>query len=416
MAAIAEANAPVASAPGLFQNRPFVALFIGQTVSIIGDGFHSVALGLWVLQTTGSATAMATIMTVRMLVTILLGSLAGAIVDRVDRYKVMVAVNAVRFLITGAIAYLIYSGMHSLLPIVVLSGLLAVAGNFYGPALQASLINIVGKEQIQQATSLRQVSNTLAQVVGPLLGGAVVAFTGGWAAMSIDSVTFLFGLIMTIVGGYFPSPVRNEAAGRSSIWADMKEGLVQIRKNPIISTMVTVAPLLNFFATATFLLLPVIAVRVWQTTPTQFGAMEASFPLGFAAGAALLMAFSKKMSRRGWWIITGTFFTGLGMVLIPLMPTVTIALPVMVATGLVNALINVLFSVVLQSETPPEVQGRVFGTLNSLTGIANPLAMMLAGVLADRVSPVLLASGAGIVVLLISIGIIPWARPLRSYN
>ncbi|HYG56553.1 MAG TPA: MFS transporter [Symbiobacteriaceae bacterium] len=414
MAAIAENQVPVAG-PGLFRNRAFMALFVGQTISIIGDGFHSVALGLWVLQTTGSATAMATIMSVQMAANVLLGTLAGAIVDRVDRYRAMMLINAVRFLLSGAIAYLIFSGVTTLLPLVILSGLLSVAGNFYGPALQASLIIIVGKENVPKAVSLRQVTNTLAGVAGPLLGGTVVALAGGATAMTVDAFTFLFAGIMTLLGGYFPSPARSGEATRS-IWHDMAEGIGYIRHNPLITSVVGLAPLLNFFGMASFLLLPVIAVRIWHASPTQFGALEASVPLGLAIGAAVLMAVSKKLTRRGWWMIGAMFCNGLTMSLVPFMPSVVSALPILAVGGIFNAVVNVLLTIVIQTETPADMQGRVFGTLNAVFSVANPMAMMLAGVLADRFSPVLLAAGAGLAVVLLSATVMPAAKALRNYN
>jgi MFS transporter, DHA3 family, macrolide efflux protein len=399
----------------LWRNRTFLALLSGQAISVIGDGFHSVALGLWVLQTTGSATAMATIMSVRVLTTILLGSFAGAVVDRVDRRRLMIAMNVVRFGVVAVIALLMAGGRTGMLPIVVLTGALAVCGNFFGPAFQASLINIVRKEDIQKATGVLQVTNTLGQVVGPFLGGTLVATTSGALALTVDAVSFLAGALFIWAGGSFASP-RRASAGKASIFGDMREGFGLIRRNPLILSLVSVAPPLNFFGNAFGLLLPVVAVRVWMVSPTEFGAIEAIFPLGFALGAAMVMMMAAKIRRRGWWIITGIFFAGVGATLVPLSPTVPVALPLMAFTGFAISICNVMLPVIMQHEVPAEMQGRVFGTLNSLTSIASPVAMMLAGLLADKFDPVLLAAGAGGLMVLTSLAVGLFARPLRTYN
>lgn len=412
--AAASTAAQSKSRSNLFRNRTFVSLWAGQAISAVGDGFHSVALGFWVLQTTGSAAAMATVMTVRMLAQILLGSFAGAVADRVDRRKLMIGSNVARFGLVLAIALLVKHAGTPLLPVVLLTGLLATVGNFFGPAFQASLVNIVGKDSIQQATSLMQITNTLAQVVGPVLGGTIVGLYGGWAALLGDSISFLVAAALIVAGGAFPSP-RREQKARQSFWGDMREGFAYIRSNPLAKGVITLAPPLNFFASAAFLLLPVIAIKVWMASPAQYGTLEAFFPMGFALGAVLVMALAKKMQRRGWWMLLGILMTGVGMMITVLMPSTAAAMPVVLVTGFFNGVLNVLLMTIMQAEVPSEMQGRVFGTFGSITGIANPAAMMVAGLLADRFSPVNLAVYAGIGMVLVSFGCFA-SKALRNYN
>ncbi|HLN60132.1 MAG TPA: MFS transporter [Symbiobacteriaceae bacterium] len=408
-------QAETAGRAGLWRNRTFVSLLIGQAVSVVGDGFHSVALGLWVLQTTGSAAAMATIMSVRVIATILLGSFAGAVVDRVDRRRLMIGMDVVRFALVVLIALLMARGQTSLLPVVVITGLMAVCGNFFGPAFQASMVNIVRKDEVQKATGLLQVVNTLGQVVGPFIGGTVVAAWGGWMALSVDAASFLIAAVMIWLGGRFASPKR-EAGAHSSLWSDMREGFRYIRSNPLALSVVSVAPALNFFGNAAGLLTPVIAVRVWHANATQFGSLEAIFPLGFAVGAAAVMALSSKMRRRGWWMIGSILLTGVGITLVPLAPSVAVALPYMFFTGLANAVCNVMLPVILQTEVPADMQGRVFGTLMSLVSIASPVAMLVSGVLADRFDPVMLGALAGALMLLTGVVVTFVSSPMRAYN
>jgi MFS transporter, DHA3 family, macrolide efflux protein len=406
---------PESTRPALWQNRTFVALWTGQAISVVGDGFHSIALGLWVLQTTGSATAMASIMTVRMLVTILLGSLAGAVVDRADRRRLMVGMDLARFALVGGVALLVAHAGTPLLPIILLTGLISICGNFFGPAFQASLVNIVDKDDVQKATSLLQVTNTLASVVGPFLGGAVVATFGGWAALTGDAVSFALAALLIWLGGAFPSP-RREAQGKSSLWADMQEGFAYLKGNALALNVVTIAPLLNFFAAAAFMLLPVIAVKTWHASATQLGTLEAIFPLGFALGGILVMTLAKRMARRGWWMLGGILLSGVGMAFVARMPSAVAAMPVLLATGFANAIVNVLLNTIMQSEVPPEVQGRVFGTLGSVCGLANPASLMVAGLLADVWNPVAIATAASLGMVLVSVLCIAGSRALRAYN
>lgn len=410
-AVTSEASRPAS----IWKNRSFISILFGQIVSYLGDGFHSVALGLWVLQTTGSATAMATIMSVRVAATILLGPFAGTVADRVDRRKLIIAMDLARFALVGAIAWLVATPGTSLLPIVILTGLAAVCANFANPAFTSSLVNIVGKENVAQATSMLQLGWTLSSVLGPVLGGSVVMLIGGGAALTVDAVSFLAAALSVVLAGRFPSPRRADGNGRSFL-SDMKEGFGYIKSQPLIRTVVSLAPPVNFFMSAFMLLLPVIAVRVWSVSSIQFGTLEALFPLGYAAGAGLVMALSKKLRRRGWILIGALTLTALFMTAASLMPSASAALVFLFLMGFGGSLPDILFQATVQAEVPEELQGRVIGIIMSLCSVAMPLATLTAGVLADRFSPTLLAAGAGVLLLVVALGLVGTSRTLRQYN
>lgn len=413
-AAAQEQPKAVTTRPSLFRNRTFATVWAGHTISILGDGFNSVALGLWVLQHTGSAKAMATIMSVRVVIGILLGMFAGTVVDRVDRRWLMISMNVVRFFVVGAMAYLVGSEGAPFWAILGLTALTAVAGQFFGPAFQASLVNIVGKEDLPRASGLLQVTNTLAQVAGPFLGGTIVAFYGGWAAISGDAVSFLVSALLLLTVS-FASP-RREGAKRRSFWGDMREGLAFIKDQPLIRALMAFAPIINFFGNAMGVVLPVIAVKVWMADSVKFGTLEALFPLGFAIGAALIMGLMKKIRHRGRFMIAGIIIAGSLMTAVSLMPTIEWAMPITLLVGIAIAAPNVVVQITMQSEVPTEVQGRVFGTLGSLVNVASPLSIMTAGILADVFGPVVVSAVAGGLLVLSALITTVLAPALRNYR
>lgn len=404
-----------ASGFSLMRNRTFVAIWAGHTLSIVGDGFNTVALGLWILQTTGSATAMGTVMAVRMVVGIALGAVAGTVVDRTNRRTLMIAMDLVRFALILGLASAVGTQGTPFALILVLAALTSVASAFFNPAFSASLVNIVGREEVARASSSMQVTNTLAQVAGPMLGGAVVGFWGGGVALTVDAFTYLLSGILILLAGHFPSPVRDRQRS-GSFWSDMKEGFRFIWSQPLIKTLVATGPVLNFFGNALGLLFPVIAVKVWLVNSFQFGVLEAGMPFGFAVGAAGLMALSKKIRRRGLWMMWGIVGMGFLSLLIVNMPTVNLALALTPLMGITAAVVNVLIQISVQSEVPPEVQGRVFGTMSSLMMAASPASMLTAGLLADLFSPVLVASIACGAILLVSGLMFVIAPALRDYR
>lgn len=399
----------------LFRNRTFLTIWFGHALSVVGDGFTSIALGIWVLQATGSASAMAMIMSSRVIVSILLGAIGGTVVDRSDRRRLMIAMNLVRFTTLGGIALLVRAGNTSLLPIIALTALTTVASTFFGPAFQSSLVHIVGKEELPRASSLLQISNTVSQIIGPFLGGTIVALYGGWTALSLDALSFLISAIAILIAGSFPSP-RRESAGRSSFWGDLVAGFRYIGQDPLAKAVVISAPLLNFFGNAIGVLLPVVAIKIWLASPTQFGAIEALFPAGFAIGAATVMMVAKRLRRRGAWMMGGVGIAGALISLMVLMPNVAAAMPFTLLAGIALAFTNVLLQLTLQTQVAPEMQGRVFGTLGSLVNIASPLALMSAGLLGDLVGPVLVAAACGFLQILAAAGSYFFSPGLRNFD
>lgn len=411
---LAAAAAPAPNDRPLLQNRTYLANLIGHAISIVGDGFHSVALGFWVLQATGSGTAMATIMAVKAIVSVLLGPIAGTVADRVDRRRMMMAMDLVRFLLVGTMIPLIALPKTPLVMLVIVSALTAAAGAFAGPAFSASMINIVGKERVGQASGLNQMTWTAAQIVGPLLGGLVYATWGAKLSFGVDSVSYLVCFLAVLAGGHFASPKR-EAKGPASFWGELKEGLNAVRGHGLIRSIMILAPVINLFGNAIGVLIPVLAVKVWLVSAQQFGLLEGSIPVGFLIGASLIMAMQAKLKRRGIWIGGGIAMAGLTIAMAGNV-SFYVALPIAVACGVSLAMVNVLTSMVLQQETPPELQGRVFGLLNATAGAMGPIGMMLAGALADAASPALLTSLCGLGIVLVALVGLMGLKDLRRYS
>lgn len=412
--ALAATAAPLPNDRPLLRNRTYLANLIGHSISIVGDGFHSVALGFWVLQSTGSGTAMATIMAVKAVVSVLLGPIAGTVADRVDRRRLMMAMDIARFLLVGCMIPVIALPKTPFLLLVLISALIAASGTFAGPAFSASMINIVGKERVGQASGLNQMVWTGAQIFGPLVGGLVYATWGAEISFGVDSVSYLVCFLAVVAGGRFASPKRG-GQGASSFWGELKEGLRAIRGHGLIRSTLIMAPVLNLFGNAIGVLFPVLAVKVWLVNAQQFGLLEGSTPVGFLIGAAFIMAVQAKMKRRGLWIGGGLAMAGLTIAMVGNV-SFYVALPIAVASGISLAFVNVLFSIVLQQETPPELQGRVFGLLNATAGAMSPIGMMLAGALADAASPALLTSFCGLAIVLVAVLGLIGLKDLRQYN
>lgn len=383
----------------LKSNRCFWFILSGTAISTVGDGFHSVALSIWVLTSTGSATAMSAVLVTKMLVGVLLGAVSGTVADRVDRRRLMWMLDLVHAALVCVIMFLM-SIRAPLVLVLIVTGLLAAARQFRSPAFSASLVHIVTEEHLSRASGVLQVTNTVARVLGPLLGGSVTAALGGPTALAVDAMSFLASALLVLVAGSFPSP-NSTRMERSSFWRDMQDGLIYLRKNSLVATITWFAMCVNFFGYTAMLLVPVIAIKNWNAQPFEFGVLEAFFPLGFTLGAVCIMVLGNRLRRRWAWMGGATSMAGLLLGAVVFMTETLRALPIVLLMGLVIAFVSILSTVAIQTRVDSSIQGRVFGTLDSLVNIATPLAMTVAGVWADRVGAPIILLGVGIGMLVV---------------
>ncbi|MBD2871281.1 MFS transporter [Paenibacillus arenilitoris] len=396
-----ETSAPPAPA-SIWRSRAFLAVFTSYGVSLLGNTFHSIALNLWVLQTTGSAKLMSAVLIAHLIVGMLFGPFAGTIADRVNRRTLMWATDLIRFALVAAIAVLVYLPSVPFSAILLLTGLVAFAGTFRTPAFQASLVEIAGKEQLTQAVGAISIADNAIRIAGFAIGGIAVASFGGAAAIAIDAATFLLSACLLLFAGKFPYAADKRAeASKTSFKQDLAEGFRYVRRNEFARAAVTLLPLVMFFFLSTFMLVQVMAVQVWQARPFVFGLLEACIPLGYVAGAILIMRFDRRLKRRGIWTMGSVIGMGPLFVAIAQMPSALPALPLVLLVGFLFSFSTTIVFTRLRVAIDPALQGRVFGLLGALTGVAPPVGLALFASLSDKYGPadVMTISGAAMLLL-----------------
>lgn len=399
----------------LFKNRTYLFILVGHIISVFGDTFHSLALAFWVLQTTNSGTAMAVVTAAKITTGVLAGPFAGAVADRVDRRRLMISMDLARFILVGLMLVMVRIPNIPFLVVVLTACAIALCNAFMGPAFSASMVQIAGREHVGQAQASLQTLSTLASIVGPSIGGAVFGMWGASVAFGADAASYLLSALCILAGGYFASPRAAGKGPRTSFWSDLREGVMALRSQPLIKALVVAAPLLNFFGNASATVVAILVIKEWRIEPRLVGLMEGSLPVGLLLGGLLLMALSDRLRRRGLIMGAGVILIGLTMSPIPLFGYWPM-LGLMAVAGVCMAVTNGLLAIILQRETPPEMQGRVFGLLGSAAQAVAPVGTLLAGSLSDvtGAGPIAIASGLGFTFL----GVICWTifPALRKYD
>jgi len=358
----------------LWRNRTFALVLGGQVVSQFGDWVAYIAVPLVVLEKTGSPLVMALSLVMGVVPGLLFGPLAGAVVDRLDRRRLMIGADLLRAALVAAMAFT--ASVPALLALVFAVG---AVSQFFLPSLQASLPNIVGREQLLAANALRQGVNTVAMVAGPPLGGLIAGLAGVRLAFGIDALSFL-GSALALALARFPSP---PAAGeRTGLWAEMGAGLAFTRRSGAVLGVVLLTLASVAGGGVINALQPLLATRLPGGTGLNFGLLIAAWGVGMFAGSLLAGPASRRWGRRAAFL-AALATQALAPLALAAWPQLAPMLATLCVGGMGNAGENILFYTLLQDLVPDQVRGRVF-TL-AIVGIqaVEVAAMALWGALAQ---------------------------------
>lgn len=397
----------------------FFAFWSAQAVSMFGSGLASFAVVWWMTKTTGSATVLATASLAGLLPGVLLGPFAGALVDRWDRRKIMLAADAISALMAAVMVGLFWSGWIQIWHLFLLIAIRSVAGAFQFPAMSSSTALMVPKEQLARIAGMNQALQGLMMVATPPLGALLLELLPLHTIQAIDVATaaVAVGLLFILT---IPRPMAgSQAAAPTTVWQDLKAGLAYLLRFPALIGVMAMAALLNLVLTPAFSLLPILVTRTFHGDVLQLAWMNTAYGIGFLGGGVLLGVWGG-FKRRILTSMLGLAGLGAGTLLIGIAPEngFWIALAGMVLVGVMNTLTNGPFMAILQTIVAPEMQGRVFTVLMSISMGMSPVGLAISGPLADHLGvQVWYLSGAAVCLLmLLSVLLIPALLKMEDHK
>jgi DHA3 family macrolide efflux protein-like MFS transporter len=397
------------TAPAVLRNRNFLLLWLGQLVSQLGDRVYAIALMWWVLEKTGSAALMGTVLIAATVPAVLLGPIAGGYVDRWNRKGVIVGMDFVRGALILAVAALAIRDALEVWELLLATTLTSAASVFFGPAVTATVPNIVRRGDITRANSLSQIVTQGTGIAGPALGGVLVALWGVGGVFLLNGVSFILSGLSEVFIAIPPTAGTGEP--RKHILSELADGFRFVRGHATVFGILKTAAVLNFFTAPFAILLPIVTKERLAGGAEQFGFLMAAFSVGFLVSSAFLAAGGER-ARKHRYIILGIAATGVCLILMGLFITYVSYLVLLVAVGAFLGIANILILAYFQSVVPDQMRGRVFGFMATLAGGLQPLAFGVMGLLADAVTvPVIFAlSGAALVVGGLYLYVVPGMR------
>jgi MFS family permease len=392
----------VSTNDSLLRNARFLRLWIGQGTSFVGDAVSMVALVVLVVEITGSASAVGGALVARLLPTIA-SPLAGVLADRVDRRVVLVASDLARAILVLGLVF-----ARDLATIYVLVFLMGLARTVFNPTVRAAFPSVVGGGDLTRANALISGTFSASIMVGPALGGLLVASIGVDAAFLADAVTYLVSAILL---SSVPLPLPRRESEEEGFVRELRSGFGYLLGARVPMAIVAGAFLTILTINAT------VPAEVFLAKET-FGAGDAGYGLlvslwggGMVLGSAMMVMLGDRVNLVLFYFLS-IFVGAFALVGTGLAPAFVLALGALTIEGAATGIDNVATDTILQKRVPEAFLGRVFSIRFLGYSAGEALAYPLGGLLVDAVGPrsAYLVAGiatatAGLLVLLTMIAI-----------
>lgn len=404
-------------------NKNYLLLWQSQFISSLGTQAFSMAMILWIWNTTGSATMMGLLQMFASIPAIILGPIGGAFADRFSRRRIIILSDLFRsiaVLSTTALLFLIPENTNILLAAIFITAVFnTTVYSFFGPAISASIPELVPKDRVPGANSLTQFSQQFSLIVGQGLGGTLFRLLGAPLLFLIDGITFLYAAIcesFVKIPQHIPDTSGSVREEFRKFRKDILYGFKYINGVPGLRTTVLISALLTFFTAPLVLLLPVFVDNFLKVPIDWYGFIVAAFGVGILIGSILAGTIRLPPATRGRVLVFILIVQAIGYGLFGLVRNPYLATGVGFVDGVFNGFFFVMFTSILQLSTPSDIRGRVFGILATLSGILTPVALGLAGVVADLIDkniPVIYFTSG--IIMTVIIVIVSFNADFRGY-
>jgi len=353
-------------------NPNYRKYFTGQAISLVGTWMQTVAQSWLVLELTGSATLLGVLVALQTLPVLLLGPYGGVVADRLDKRKLMMALQSMMGVLALVLGLLSITHVVQLWHVYLLAFLLGMNNCFENPARQSFVLEMVGPKDLRNAVSLNSVLVNAARAVGPAVAGIIISTGGLGVCFLLNALSFV-AVVSSLASMDTSTLQRSAPAARAR--GQLREGLRYVRGNPRLAIPLLMMAIVGCLTYEFSVTLPVLAKQAFGDQASTYGFMTAAMGVGAVIGGLYVAARGQTgiRSLRN----SAAVFTVV-LVAAALAPTLWLEL---VALGLVGAASVGFLSKgnsTLQLAASPQMRGRVMALLAvaflGSTPIGGPIA------------------------------------------
>ncbi len=358
------------------QHRNYRLFFGGQSISLIGTWMQRIALPWLVFQMTGSEVLLGIVGFAAQIPSFLLAPVAGVLIDRWSRYRVLLVTQVISMIQAGILAWLSLTGSLEIWHIVTLSLILGCINAFDMPARHSFVIDMVeNKDDMGNAIALNSLMFNGARLIGPSVAGIVLATTGEGICFLINALSYIF-IIISLLAMHVP--VNKEKKKETHIFSELKEGLAYAFGFPPIKSLILLLGLVSLMGASYQVLMPVYAKVILHGDSHTFGFLMGAAGAGALLGAVYL-ASRESVMKLGRLIPASTALLSVGLVAMAFNTSFLISMFLMFFTGLGMMAQTAASNTIIQTITDDDKRGRVMSLYTmALMGTA-PFGSLLAG-------------------------------------
>ena len=393
-------------------HRDFRLFWFGQSVSVIGSWMQSVGLSWLVLELTSSPLRLGLVSALQFGPLLFLSVLAGVLVDRTPKRRLVIATQVALMLPAFALALLSWTGWVRYWHVATLAGVIGVVNALDMPSRQSFTVEMVGRDDLLNAIALNSATFNAARVTGPALGGYLIAHYGTAVAFLLNGLSFL-AVIAALAAVRAGSHARPRAG--TTVGQEIREGLRYATRTPIIVLILSLVGTLSMFAMNHQVLVPLFAREVLGEGVRGFGLLMAWLGVGAVAGAAAVAALD-----RGRPPMAAIFGPALGLAggifALAFVRHFALAAVVLFVIGAMQIMFLNSCNTIVQITAPDELRGRVISVYAMVFAGVTPAGAFLIGTVAEAGGvPAACAVGGGLALIAVLIQVARWQRARDAY-
>jgi MFS family permease len=390
-AALPAPGNPLANTLRALRSRNYRLFFAGQSLSLVGTWITRIATSWLVYRLTGSVLLLGLVGFCGQLPTLLLSPFAGVLVDRVSRHRLLVWTQVASMVQSFALAALALTNVITVAHVLVLSVVQGIINAIDTPARQSLVVELIeDRADLPNAIALNSSMVNGARIVGPAIGGALIAAVGeGWCFLldGISYVAVIASLLLMTVAPWAPAPRTTRAIDELVDGFRYVSGFAPVRASLLLLALVSTMGM------PYTVLMPDFTAEVLGGGPTTLGTLMGASGAGALTGA-LYLASRTNVVGLGRWIVGGTLAFGGGLVVLGLSRSFWIALPALTVLGAGFMIQMAATNTILQTIVSEHLRGRVMSFYTMAFLGTAPIGSLIAGVLANWIgTPATIGAG-----------------------
>ncbi|MGH7357383.1 MAG: MFS transporter, partial [Candidatus Rokuibacteriota bacterium] len=348
---------PFPAALRALNHRDFRLFWTGQAVSSVGSWMQSVGLSWLVLELTGSPFRLGLVSALQFGPVLLFSAVAGVVVDRTPKRRLVLGTQMALMLPALVLAGLAWTGWVRYWHVAALAGTIGVVNALDMPSRQSFLVEMVGREDLLNAIALNSASFNTARVVGPALGGLLIARYGTAVAFLLNALSFLAVLLtlLAVRAGSDPRPRRG-----TTIRQELADGLRYATRTPLVALILGLVFAVSTFAMNHGVLVPLFARDVLHEGVRVFGLLMASLGAGAVVGAVVVATLGYAKPPLAAVVAPG-LGVALGILSLAFVRHLALAAIVLFVVGALQIAFQNACNTIVQVTVPDELRGRVMG-------------------------------------------------------